>query len=116
LEVKVKFLFNEQNEKRMPRELLSELRSHLRKRIPEIKDAPVLDRLGDSKFVGDSTSHNSSFTESISDLQVFYKDVIELENLFTCNKCGRKISKRYYDSVEELIRCKCGNKYYDWGK
>jgi len=114
LEVKVKFLFNEQNEKRMVGELLSELKSHLKKRIPEIKDTPVLDRLRDSKFIGDRTSHDSSFTESISDLKAFYKDVIELENLFTCNECGRKISKRYYDSVEKLISCKCGNKHYAW--
>lgn len=116
LEVKVKFLFNEKNEKRMPAELLSELRSHLKKKIPEIKDAPVLDRVGDSKFIGDSTSHDSSFTESISDLKTFYNDIIELENLFTCDVegCGRKISKRYYDPVEKLIRCKCGNKKYRW--
>jgi len=116
LEVKVKFLFNEQNEKRMPGELLSELRSHLRKKIPEIKDAPVLDRLSDSKFIGNRTSHDSSFTESISDLKAFYKDVIELENLFTCDNegCRKKISKRYYDPVEKLIRCKCGRKKYGW--
>ncbi len=114
LEVKVKFLFNDQNEKRMIGELLSELKSHLKKRIPKIKDAPVLNKLSDSKFIGDRTSHDSSFSESISDLKVFYEDVIELENLFTCNECGRKISKRYYDSVSKLIRCKCGNKYYPW--
>jgi len=82
LEVKVKFLFNEQNEKRMPGELLSELRSHLRKKIPEIKDAPVLDRLSDSKFIGNRTSHDSSFTESISDLKAFYNCTLTAKPLF----------------------------------
>ena len=114
LEVKVKFLFNDQNEKRMISELLSALRSNLNKKIPGIKDAPVLNRLSDSKFIGDSTSHDCPFTETISDLKLFYKDVIELRNLFTCNNCKRKISRRYYDSVGKLIRCKCGNKYYLW--
>ena len=115
LEVKVKFLFNDQNEKRMVGELLSELRSHLKKRIPEIKDAQVFDKLRDSKFVGDRTSHDSSFTESIPDLKIFYEDVIELENLFICDKCKKMISRRkYYDPVNKLVRCKCGNKTYSW--
>ncbi len=115
LEVKVKFLFNEQNEKRMIGELLSELKGHLKKRIPEIKNASVLNSLSDSKFIGDSTSHDSVFTESISDLKAFYEDVLELKKLFVCDECGRMISKRqYYDQVEKLIRCKCGNKRYAW--
>jgi len=116
LEVKMRFFYNDQNENRMSNELLSELRGELKKRKCEIKDDPILDRLSASLFIGSRTSHDSSFNESISDLKVFYDDVFELENLFTCdeNECQGQISKQYYDPVKKLIRCKCGNKAYKW--
>lgn len=114
LEVKIRFLYNDQNENRMSDELLSGLRGELRKRKCEIKDSPVLDRLGESLFVGRKTSHDSSYKECVSDLEVFFNDVSGLENLFTCDGCQSKISKKYYDPVEKLIRCKCGNKTYTW--
>jgi len=116
LEVKMRFLYNEQNENRMSNELFSELKGELKKRKCEIKDDPILDRLSASLFIGSRTSHDSSFNESIPDLKVFYDDVFELENLFTCDEdeCQRQISKQYYDPVKKLIRCKCGNKAYKW--
>jgi len=114
LEVKLRFLYNDQNERRIPNELLSELRKELKNRKCEIKDEPVFDRLSASLFVGNKTSHDSSFNESISDLKVFYNDVLELESIFTCNICHKQISKEYYDSVKNQIRCKCGNKIFSW--
>jgi len=114
LEVKMRFLYNDQNENRMSDELLSGLRGELKKRKCEIKDSPVLDRLSASLFIGSRTSHDSSFNERIPDLKVFYNDVLELDNLFKCYECQRLISNQYYDPVKKLIRCKCGNKVFVW--
>ncbi len=116
LEVKVKFLFNEHNENRMSNELLSELKSKLKDRKCELKDQTVFERLNSSLFLGNRTSHDSNFSESIEDLRVFYSDVLELENLFRCSQCNNLISKKHLDSVENAVRCSCGNLKYAWQK
>ncbi len=110
LEVKVKFLFNEHNENRMSNELLSELKGKLKDRKCELKDQPVFDRLNASMFLGNRTSHDSTFTESIDDLKMFYGDVLELEGLFRCDQCNNLISKKYYDNIENTVKCSCGKR------
>jgi len=116
LEVKVRFLFNEHNENRMANELLSELKSKLKDRKCELKDQAVFERLKGSMFLGNRTSHDSSFSEGIDDLKMFWCDVSELENLFRCSKCNNLISKKHYDAVENAVRCSCGNLKYSWKK
>ena len=116
LEVKVKFLFNEHNENRMSNELLSELKGKLKDRKSELKDQSVFDRLNASMFLGNRTSHDSTFTESIDDLKMFYGDVLELEGLFRCSQCNNLISKKCYDAVEDTIKCSCGKTKYSWEK
>jgi len=116
LKVKVEFRFNEHNEYRMSRELLSELKSKLKDRKCELKDNAVFDRLNSSMFIGNRTSHDSSFTESIDDLKVFYSDVQKLEEIFRCSQCGNLISKKHYDNVADKVRCSCGGLQYIWGK
>ena len=81
----------------------------------ELKDNVVLERLHASIFLGNKASHDSPYSEDINDLKTFYDDVLELEGLFPCiNKCKRLISKKYYDSVGKILRCKCGSKKYNW--
>jgi len=116
LEVKVKFLFNDHNENRMSNELLSELKSKLKDRKCELKDQAVFDRLNASMFLGNRTSHDSTFSESIDDLKMFYGDVLELEGLFRCLQCNSLISKRHYDDVENTVKCSCGALKYNWKK
>ena len=118
LEVKVKFLYNDQNENRMSNELFSELKSKLKSRKCELKDNVVLERLHTSIFLGNKASHDSHYSEDINDLKTFYDDVLELEGLFRCidNECKGLISKKYYNSVGKVIRCKCGSKEYNWEK
>ena len=118
LEVKVRFLYNDQNENRMSNELFSELKSKLKSRKCELKDNVVLERLHTSIFLGNKASHDSPYSEDINDLKTFYNDVLELEGLFRCinNECKRLISNEYYDSVGKVIRCKCGSKKYNWEK
>lgn len=116
LKVKVEFRFNEHNENRMSNELLSELKSKLKNRKCELKDQPIFERLNASIFLGNRTSHDSRFSESIDDLKMFYNDVLELEGLFRCSQCHNLISKKHYDSVENRVRCSCGDLKYGWEK
>jgi hypothetical protein len=116
LEVKVNFLFNDHNENRMSNELLSELKSKLKDRKCELKDHAVFDRINSSMFLGNRTSHDSSFAESIDDLRMFYGDVQELEKLFRCSQCGNLISKKHYDNVGDKVKCSCSALQYNWEK
>lgn len=113
-EVKVKFLYNEDNEKRMFNELISALQSTLKQRKCELKDEAVFSRLLGSAFLGNVTSHDSSFSEDIADLKAFYGDVLELERLFSCDECGKFISVLFFDNVENRIRCSCGKRCFNW--
>lgn len=116
MEVKVNFLFNDHNENRMSNELLSELKSKIKDRKSEIKDQAVFERLKASLFLGNRTSHDSTFAESIDDLKMFYDDVCEMERLFRCTQCNNLISKRHYDDVENTVKCSCGALKYNWKK
>jgi hypothetical protein len=114
LGVRVKFQFNDKNEDRMPDELLSELRSHIKKKKSQLKDNPVFDSLNASTFLGNKASHDSKFQESIPDLQAFYDDVHALESLFKCVECNKMIAIQHFDTVNKKICCSCGKTSYDW--
>jgi hypothetical protein len=116
LKVKVEFRFNGHNENRMSHELLSELKSKLKDRKCELRDQSAFDRLSSSMFLGNRTSHDSAFTESIDDLRMFYNDVQELEKLCRCSQCGNLVSKKHYDDVDNKVRCSCGRLQYNWKK
>jgi len=116
LRVKVEFRFNGHNENRMSHELLSELKSKLKDRKCELKDQATFDRLSSSMFLGNRTSHDSSFEGNIDDLKMFYSDVQELEKLFRCSQCANLISKKHYDDVDNKVRCLCGSLQYNWEK
>ena len=88
LEVKVRFLYNDQNENRMSNELLSELKNKLKSRKRELGDNVVLEKLRSSVFLGNKTSHDSSYSEDINDLKTFYADVLEAETLFRRSQVG----------------------------
>lgn len=88
LEVKVRFLYNDQNENRMFNELLSELKNKLKSKKRELGDNVVLEKLRTSVFLGNKTSHDSSYSEDINDLKTFYADVLEVERLFSCSQTG----------------------------
>lgn len=113
-EVKMRFLYNDQNENRMCNELFSELRSKLKARKCEIKDHQVFNRLNASVFIGNVTSHDSPFSEDIADLKAFYDDVLDLEKLFVCDDCKKTVSQKNYDNINKVIRCQCGNKQHEW--
>jgi len=112
LEVKVSYLPNETNEKRMAPELLNALKSKIDK-----YSKPLVERTSNSNIIGNLLSHDNKFYSKIADLKAFWQDVIDLENLFICNDkdCkSRFVSFKNFDSVSKKIRCGCGKKDYDW--
>ncbi len=117
LDVKVSFRLNDINEKRMPDELLNELKSKITKCSSELKaKMPIIERVANSSLIGNLLSHNNPFNPKIGDLKAFWGDVIDLEIIFYCQeeKCKKPIAIKNYDSIEKKIRCGCGKTKYDW--
>lgn len=110
LEAKVKFQYNDQNEKRMAYELLTVLKSRINKSGSEdcanIKNA--VQNVLDCSFVANIASHDSNVTVNIDDLTVVWKEIKNLENNVFCMSCNSFIAIRHYDDVNKQIRCKCG--------
>lgn len=117
LEVKVNFKFNEVNEKRMPDELLNELKSKINKSSNELKaKMPIIDRLIYSNILGNLLSHDNPFSAKLGDLKAFWADLNEIEELFYCQEinCRQPVSIKHYDTVAKRIRCRCNKANYDW--
>jgi energy-coupling factor transporter ATP-binding protein EcfA2 len=120
IEAKVVFRFNEQNEERMLNELLSSVQGTINKQSPsDLKNKNNIDSiLGSPLLIGNKTSHDNTFKENISDLEVFWDDIKQLVKTFYCGeeKCKSFVAMRFYDTAKNQIRCKCGKLYYDWKK
>ncbi|MCK9399188.1 MAG: AAA family ATPase [Bacteroidales bacterium] len=112
LEAKVNYLPNETNEKRMAPEMLNALKSKIEK-----YNKTLIERTTNSNIIGNLLSHDNKYSSKIGDLKAFWKDILELENLFLCedHDCkSRIVSFKNFDSVNKKIRCGCGKKEYDW--
>lgn len=119
LEVKVSFRLNEVNEKRMPDELLNELKSKINKNGgQDIKaKVPIIERVVNSSILGNLLSHDNPFNPKLGDLKAFWADIKELETIFYCQEtnCKRpKVSIKNYDNVLKKIRCGCDKTKYEW--
>ncbi|MCK9400941.1 MAG: AAA family ATPase [Bacteroidales bacterium] len=118
LEVKVNFRFNEVNEKRMPDELLNDLKSKINKSSNDLKSKmPIIDRIINSNILGNLLSHDNPFSPKLGDLKAFWADLGEFEKLFYCQESTCKkpmVSMRNYDTVAKKIRCGCDKTKYDW--
>ncbi len=115
IEAKVAFRYNDINEKRMVSELLDAAQSKLSKASNELKDLADIQKIkGMPMLLGNITSHDNEFQESIEDLEVMWEDVKNLIHYFFCSDCNKFISIKYYDSVEKKIRCRCGKLKYKW--
>jgi recombinational DNA repair ATPase RecF len=117
--VKVSFRLNDVNEKRMPDELLNELKSKINKNGgQDLKTKiPVIDRVANSSLLGNLLSHDNPFNPKLGDLKAFWADIKELETIFYCQEtnCKRpKVSIKNYDNVAKKIRCGCDKTKYDW--
>jgi hypothetical protein len=116
-EAKVAYRNNDVNEKRMAPELLDAVQSKLSKASKELKTNAQIPKIkGMPMFIGNTTSHDNDFQESIEDLDAIWEDVRNLISNFYCAECDKFLSTKYYDNVEKKIRCGCGNLKYDWKK
>lgn len=118
-DVKVSFRLNDVNEKRMPDELLSELKSKINKNGgKDLKSKfSIIERVTNSALLGNLLSHDNEFNPKIGDLKAFWADVKEFEEIFNCQdtECKRpKVSIKNYDNVAMKIRCGCDKTNYDW--
>lgn len=119
LDVKVSFRPNEINEKRMPDELINELKSRIKFKSKDLKEHyPTLKRVANSSILGNLLSHDNPFNPKIGDLKAFWSDVKEIERIFYCQEescTKRAVSFRNFDTVSKEIRCGgCGKTKYDW--
>ena len=114
LEVKVAFRFNDENERRMPGELISELRSILGKKSASTLDEPVFARLEVCGLVATAGSHDSGPVLSSGDIATTYEDILNLNDLFLCTQCEEYISVEHFVGHEKKAFCKCGKKYIPW--
>jgi len=116
LEVFVKYLSNDKNESRTAYELLSRLQSKINEQ-PDITKHIIntsIDRIKSSNFIRNKGSHDNTFKPTIGDCKAFWDDIGKFESLFFCEECGQYISTNFYDHNNKKIKCKCGNKNYDW--
>ena len=117
IDAQVAFRYNIINEKRMAPELLDAVHSRISKKGNGLKDKANIQELkGMPMFVGNVTSHDNEFTESIEDLEAIWEDIEKTIHVFCCDECSKYISIKYFDNVECKIRCGCGKLTYDWKK
>lgn len=119
-DVKVSYRPNEINEKRMPDELINELKSRINAKKSQglIEQFPIIERVAGSSILGNLLSHDNPFNPKLGDLKAFWADVQEMEKLFYCQEDGctkPAVSFRNLDTVTKEIRCGgCGKTKYAW--
>ena len=120
IEANLAFRFNDRNEERMTNELFSAIQGRINKQSPnDLKALNLVDSLlASPMLIGNKTSHDNDFTEDINDLKVFNDDLQKLVNALYCvvPNCNSYVSMKNYDTVNQKIRCNCGNLTYDWKK
>jgi len=114
LEVKMTFRFNEQNERRMLGELLSELRSTLKKKSPGTLSQPAFSKLETCSLVATAGSHDSGPVLSSGDIETCCEDVLDFDDQFCCSECGTYVSVERFVNHEKRIYCRCGKKMIEW--
>jgi hypothetical protein len=114
LEIKMAFRFNDQNERRMSGELLSELRSTLKKKSPGCLANPAFSRLETCSLVATTGSHDSGPVLSSGDIATCCEDVLSFDDQFCCRECGAYVAAERFVGHENKAYCKCGKKYIEW--
>lgn len=118
LQAKFTFKYGDDNEHRMLDELFSRIRSQINEQSPELKSYSTLfDRIQNSSMLTNSASHDNPLIFKIADLRAMWSDFKEFMNLFYCqeNDCKKKeVSMKFYDNVDNKIRCGCGTTKFEW--
>ncbi len=114
LEVRVAFRYNDENERRMSGELISELRSELKKKSAATLHDPIFSRLESCALVTTTGSHDSGPVLSSGDIAAAFDDILKVDDVFFCAECGGYISVENYVNHEKKVFCNCGKKYITW--
>jgi recombinational DNA repair ATPase RecF len=114
LEVKMAFRYNDQNERRMSGELLSELRATINRKCAELKGHEIFAHLEGSNLIATLGSHDNPETITGGDVDVALGDIAKLKNLFECQRCGRNVEAKNVVPGQNKISCKCGKKEVEW--
>jgi AAA domain len=115
LEVKLPFRFNDENERRMSGELLSELRATVNRKCSQLKGHASFANLEGSNLVVTIGSHdNPAETITGGDIDVALADIAALTDHFTCHDCGKYVDAKRQLPGHDKIACKCGKKQIDW--
>lgn len=114
IEAKTAFRFNDQNERRMSGELLSELRSTVNRKCPSLKGHRIFSDLEGSNLVVTIGSHDNPEAIAGGDIDVALGDIEKLIGLFECNSCNRYVSAKSVVAGQHTITCKCGRMKLDW--
>jgi hypothetical protein len=114
LEVKVAFRFNEINEKRMSDELISQLRSTLKDKSPDLIEANIFSELAGSALIANLVSHDNQDKIVGEDIDVLLEDIEKLVSLFVCEECNRHIRADIPVPGTKAISCKCGKSKIPW--
>lgn len=117
LEVKVRFLYNDRNERRACLEILQALKEHLNEhKCEELFDNPAAGLPSLSLFVEGKGAYRLLPDAGSADLSTFWEEIENFRSLFLCASCGYTISSIYYDAAQKKISCKCGRLSYRWQK
>ena len=114
LEVKVAFRFNDINEKRMADEMISQLRSTLKDKSPDLLKTQIFSDLAGSALIANLVSHDNPDKIVGADIDVLLEDIEKLVALFICKDCGRHMRADISVPGAKAISCKCGKSQIPW--
>lgn len=115
LGVKLKFLYNDENEHRMTGELLNGLRSTVNKKSASLKDNSIFLDIEGSNWIATVGSHDNPNKEiTDGDVDVALNDIRMLRKLFICDDCGEPVTIQNIIPKKGKICCKCSKKELEW--
>lgn len=114
LEVKLVFRLNEYNERRMPEEMLSQIRGMLKEKSPDLANNKIFSDLAGSILVANIGSHDNPERIVGGDIDVVLDDIESLASLFVCESCQRFVQASAHVPGSKAIACRCGKKQIPW--
>ena len=106
------FKRGEKNEKRNLGELLDALSIKVNRKNIDSNVVTAVKNLRSIQFFRNEASHDNSFNENLSDINVCWKDIQDFEKLFICAKTGEYLSAK--EVSQGKIRTRSGHIEYNW--
>jgi hypothetical protein len=96
------------NEKRMPEELLSQIRSTLKAKSPDLAKSSVFSDLAGSTLIANLDSHDNPEMVVGGDIDVLLEDIDNLVDMFVCADCHQMAKVKAPVAGANAISCRCG--------